>query len=261
MGKGHWQTLGWALCLLPVSLPAVGDEAPSPAQATTPAVPFVFRTELPREQIQGLQGLLLQLRNDVGRYLQLPESPQPIEIHLLPDRSSYQRYLQRHAPDVPFHEALFIKDQAGGRVLAYRGTDLESNLRHECTHALLHMALPFVPLWLDEGLAEYFEVRPELRFKGHPHLRRIRLGTRWNTYSTPLDLERIPSTHEMDEVGYRWSWAWVHFLLHESPQSYAELTSYLADVRQGRTTEALSQRLQSRIPDLERRFVQHFRSL
>ena len=33
----------------------------------------------------------------------------------------------------------------------------EADLRHECTHALLHAALPYVPLWLDEGLASLYE--------------------------------------------------------------------------------------------------------
>jgi hypothetical protein len=46
-------------------------------------------------------------------------------------------------------------------VFAYRGEDFETDLRHECTHALLNAALPVVPLWLDEGLAEYFEVLPQ----------------------------------------------------------------------------------------------------
>ena len=38
------------------------------------------------------------------------------------------------------------------------GDRLEEDLRHEATHALLHVAVGDLPLWLDEGLAEYFEV-------------------------------------------------------------------------------------------------------
>ncbi|GIT30210.1 MAG: hypothetical protein Ct9H300mP1_22560 [Planctomycetaceae bacterium] len=37
-------------------------------------------------------------------------------------------------------------------------TGFPEDLRHEFTHGVLHSSLKRVPLWLDEGLAEYFEV-------------------------------------------------------------------------------------------------------
>ena len=54
--------------------------------------------------------------------------------------------------------------------MAYRNPEFGNDLRHECTHALLHAVLPAVPLWLDEGLAKYFEVQRASRAYGHPYL-------------------------------------------------------------------------------------------
>ena len=59
-----------------------------------------------------------------------------------------------------------MKGRGPGKVFAYKSKALPVDVRHEGTHGLLHAALPMVPLWLDEGLAEYFEVpgrQPSLR--------------------------------------------------------------------------------------------------
>ena len=73
-------------------------------------------------------------------------------------KATYQAYMKQYFPKVPYRRALFIKARGPGMVFACQGTDFEIDVRHESTHALLHAWLPSVPLWLDEGLAEYFEV-------------------------------------------------------------------------------------------------------
>ena len=62
---------------------------------------------------------------------------------------------------MPYRPALFILEGGSPGVYTYRKPDLDIDVRHECTHALLHSALPVVPLWLDEGIAKYFEVPAE----------------------------------------------------------------------------------------------------
>ena len=82
-------------------------------------------------------------------------------------------------------------------VFAYEGDEFEVDLRHECTHALLNAALPVTPLWLDEGLAEYFEVEAGQRAAGHPHQKYVK----WNAYlgQTPSleDLEQVREVNQM----------------------------------------------------------------
>ena len=56
------------------------------------------------------------------------------------------------------------------------GDHLRTDLRHELTHALLHSVLKDVPLWLDEGLAGYFELPPENDGVNPQHLELLRRG-------------------------------------------------------------------------------------
>ena len=83
-----------------------------------------------------------------------------------PTPAQHRTYIEAHYPDIPYRRALFIKEHGLAGLYAYRHADLAVDLRHECTHAMLHASLPYVPLWLDEGLAEYFEAtarRPGVR--------------------------------------------------------------------------------------------------
>ena len=55
-------------------------------------------------------------------------------------------------------------------VYTFYGEHIRQDLRHELTHALLHSVLRDVPLWLDEGLAEFFELPPEADGVNTQHL-------------------------------------------------------------------------------------------
>src|SRR6056297_815659 len=105
--------------------------------------------------------------------------------------------MQRYFPDVPSRQALFIKRRGPGMVFAYRGHEFEVDLRHETTHAVLHSLLPMVPLWLDEGLSEYFEVPAVQRASGHPHLRAIRNQVRWQRVA---NIRRLESCYELSAM-------------------------------------------------------------
>ena len=52
--------------------------------------------------------------------------------------------LDYDAADGTKRRALFVQGTDAGRVYAYRTRDLDTDVRHETTHALLHTALPFV---------------------------------------------------------------------------------------------------------------------
>ena len=144
-------------------------------------------------------------------------------------------------------------------IFAYTSRELDVDLRHETTHALLHAALPMVPLWLDEGLAEYFEVAPADRAHRHPHLPKLKWGM---VVAGVPSLERLESITKLEQMGlteYRESWAWVHFMLHGPPAAQEELTGYLSDIQAHTPPGNLSQRLRRRMPDLERLFRGHFK--
>lgn len=224
------------------------------------AGPFVCRADFSLDGQERLFDDLARLQQDLLRHLGVQPAETPIELYLLHDEESYRRFLSRNLPDVPYRRALYVQKAGRGMVFAYRGRELPVDLRHECTHALLHATLPLVPLWLDEGLAEYFEVAPSERVFGSPHLSRVRWSARLGMTPRLSDLEKKGTLEDMGGSEYRHAWAWVHFMLHGPSPAHEELVRFLADLQAQTPPGLLSRRLRRRLPDLDRRFSRHFRS-
>ena len=168
-----------------------------------------------------------------------------------PTQSSTGRTPQRHFPKVPYRPALFIWDGGTPAVYTYRKPDLDVDLRHECTHALLHSVLPVVPLWLDEGLAKYFEVPHKQRASGHPYFDDLKWkwSLRLGMVRTIESLEQRQNLTEMDAADYRYSWAWVHFMLHGPKPAHQALVNYVACYQQSVPAGKLSARLAAAVPN------------
>ena len=109
---------------------------------------------------------LSNLREQVYRDLRLPPSHTEVFVYLFEDRSRYEKFMKEKHPELPMRRAFFVAQamRKGGTedlmVYTYWGERIHQDLRHELTHALLHSVLKNVPIWLDEGLAEYFELPP-----------------------------------------------------------------------------------------------------
>ena len=176
--------------------------------------PFICQATFPLADCEPILKELPELQRELTRTLGIPPTRKPIGIFLFSNAAQHQAYIEQHFPHVPYRRALFIKegDQAG--VYAYRHPELDVDLRHECTHALLHGVLPIVPLWLDEGLAEYFEVPAAQRAFDHPHYESLRWNMRLGMVRSIESLEQRTDLAEMGAFDYRYSWAWVHFMLH-----------------------------------------------
>lgn len=203
---------------------------------------------------------LERLQRDLVRTLAVDESREPIHLFLFARRTTYEDYLQLYFPEVPSRRALYIKERGPGMVFAYQSNEFEIDVRHEGTHALLHADLPMVPLWLDEGLAEYFEASHADRAGKHPHLSKVRWSARLG--QTPR-LERLEELRDLNQMGaseYRQAWSWVHFMLHGPAAAHDELLRFLADIRAQTPPGLFSERLRRRIPNLETEYSQHFRN-
>lgn len=220
---------------------------------------FVCRADFSLADDEPLLGELGQLQEELVRVLGIPPAEERIELYLFRKEPDYRKYLAAYFPDVPYRRALYIKRGGPGVVLAFRSEQLATDLRHECTHALLHAVLPMVPLWLDEGLAEFFEVAPDDRAFGNPHLSRIRWNARLGIKTPIAKLEKKGSVGEMGGADYRDSWAWVHFILYGSAEGHAELVAYLRQISANIPPGTLSTRLSRRLADLDRQYLAHFR--
>ena len=222
------------------------------------AGPLLCHADFPLDAQQPLLAELADLQRDLVKVLGAAETRETVHVFLFQAKPTYQAYMQQYFPKVPYRRALFIKARGPGMVFAFRGDDFEIDVRHESTHALLHTWLKSAPLWLDEGLAEYFEVPHDQRAGRHPHLAAVRALVRSG------ELPRLEALEQLDEIGqmgrdeYRDAWAWVHFAIHGPPAANEELTRYLADLASGGEPGPFSDRLR-RLPDLNRRVVEHFR--
>jgi hypothetical protein len=222
--------------------------------------PFRCASEMPLRTMDAMFADLSDLERELGRTLATPPANQTIDVLLFADESSHRQYLTTAFPRVPYRRALYVQRSGRGAVYAYFHRELSIDLRHECTHALLHCNLPMVPLWLDEGLAEYFEVPKTHRAFGHPHLARLRWDLRLGMVRP---LETLEKHHELSEMGstqYRFAWAWVHFMLHGPQVAHQQLVEYLADIRRGNPPGMLSERLHRALGDPTLRMKEHFRN-
>ncbi len=220
--------------------------------------PFQCQATFPLDKFSPLFEELSSLELELQRTLAVPPARKNIDVYLFDDETSYREALNQLYPRVPYRRALYVQRGGQGSVYAHWQPELPVDLRHECTHALLHTNLAMVPLWLDEGLAEYFEmVAPQRAFQ-HPHLSKLR----WNLrFGMIRDVESLETCHELSDMGgveYRFAWAWVHFMLHGPLPAHRALVHYLKDIRQNNPPGQLSERLRMAMPDLEQQFVQHF---
>lgn len=224
------------------------------------AGPFVVRANFSLERFGPLVMHLNGLQNDLVAQLGVPPAKEKIELLLFRDEWTYRDYLRRNLPHISYRRALFVKQQGPGIVLVHWSKDFEVDIRHECTHALLHAGLPLVPLWLDEGLAEYYEMPPAERMYGHPHAKNLRWNMLAGGVADIARLEKMSDFEKMSKTDYRDCWAWVHFLLHGSAAGRQELVQYLQNIGEGKDPGLLSSRLAGKIPQPTLTCTSHHRN-
>ena len=237
----------------------------------------VCESNLPLDSVAGLQAELVQLQIDLTTYLQIPEANEKIELCVFKDRQSYQNFVKNVFPGAPLDRpALYIRHgEEPGVLMVQNDEKLIVNVRHEMTHAYLNSTLRHVPIWLDEGLAKYFETPPGERGFRNPYLRDVEDRTA-GLFSSPPSLSRLEKLTRVDQMRtreYRESWSWVHFMLHYSSDTHRALVGYLASLRienQRNLSAEDAYKLQKKapvkralaavLPDYEKKYVEHFRN-
>ena len=198
-------------------------------------------------------------REDLRRELAYASSDEPIHVYLFQDADRFREFVREERPDFPNRRAFFVESDTRLEVYAHWGGYVGEDLRHEVTHAYLHSVLPNIPLWLDEGLAEYFEVPRGRHGLNRDHLACILAredGPRDGTKLPPIapqealyrlpNLARLESLHPdqfLPQEDYAECWAWVHFLLESGPETKLLLREYLYRLHVDGSTVPLSSRM------------------
>ena len=191
---------------------------------------------------QEIQTQLTELTSELNDVLGIRPTGEPIQIVLFERRKNYLAYLGSAVPTSRDRRAVFVRKGILTSIYCYRSDALTADLRHEMTHALLHQHVQFLPVWMDEGLAESFEESP-LQRPSSPRTKSVR----WKAavgWSPDLDrLERVAVAGDMDSTDYRDSWALCSFLLNESNESRAFLCDYLKLIHDGNAPPRFSEYL------------------
>jgi hypothetical protein len=224
---------------------------------------FVFSPDFEVNAAQPLFRELGKLRDQVYKELQLAAVDTLIHVYLFENRETYKRFIKAKYPDLPDRRAFFVAQphgvDRGEDLLVYTfwGDRVQQDLRHELTHALLHSVLKDVPLWLDEGLAEYFELPPESNGLNVRHLEQTQPGALEPFTPDLAKLEQLSQVQQMTPAEYREAWAWVHLMLRGRPEAKTVLVDYLQQLRVNRNPGLLRPRLVAVFPNVEQALTQH----
>jgi hypothetical protein len=231
------------------TLKSGGQLAPAASDATalaaTQAVPrrpsqhwlrvsqYVFHSDSQLDANNPLFQELEDLPEQIQTELMLPPGETLVQVFLFDSQERYEAYMQARYPRLPLRRAYFIAEpRAGGGddllVFTWLGENLRTDLRHELTHATLHGVLKGVPLWLDEGLASFFELPPSTDGVNVGHLDALRRGPFLPDLAR---LEKLGQVRQMEKPEYREAWAWVHLMLRGRPEARQVLLDYVQQLR------------------------------
>lgn len=229
-----------------------------PVRHNTAGNGFVIQSNFPIGEDAPLVEELNNLRTEITRTLVLPPQRDPVTVYLFSDEASYRRYMQTTWPNLPPRRAYFVGTSRELAVYSYRSPKVQEDLRHEFTHGLLHASLNTVPLWLDEGLAEYFEVRGPTA--GGPHLEHLkqlqdaRAGG-WNP--SLYQLEQLSDFQKMTRQDYAEAWGWIHFMLQNDSDARQTLIDYVAELERREVAAPFMPRLEKSSPAYYNGMISH----
>ena len=154
-------------------------------------------------EVPGSDPLLAELnslRLAIAQQLSLTPADATVHIYLFSKADGYYDFLSRRFPGFPPRRALFVETPAELAVYAHWGEQVVVDLRHEVTHGYLHATIPNLPLWLDEGLAEYFEVGAANAGLNQEHVEHLQSLTNWQPDLARL--EKLQLAADMTQLDY-----------------------------------------------------------
>jgi hypothetical protein len=240
---------------------------PRPGKYSLRVAPYVFLSDFELKPEHPLFKELAGLRDQVYKELRLPSAETPVYVYLFEDVPSYEKYMKARYPKLPKRRAFFVAQPhaiGGGEdllIFTSWGDRIQQDLRHELTHALLHSVIKTVPLWLDEGLAEYFELPPDRQGVNEAHLAHIRWPQGEGFHPDLARLERLEQVEDMKPAEYREAWAWVHLMLRGKVAARPVLLAYLQQLRQNANPPPLRPRLATVLPGPEETLGRYVRRL
>jgi hypothetical protein len=203
----------------------------TPSQYTLARDQLVIHSDFQLPTHHRLLDELVARRYDMHEMLCLPVSDEPIHVYLFESAEQFRRFVSLYHPNFPPRRAFFLETDDRLQVYAQWGDRVAEDLRHEVTHGYLHSVVPNVPVWLDEGLAEYSEAPRASRGLNRANLEQLVQRRAQGWQPNLVRLEKLPPREDMTQLDYSESWAWVHYLLEAGPGQRMVLRQFLNEMR------------------------------
>lgn len=238
------------------------DAADLPRRSELVAGQLMIHADFPLAGQHRLVRELEAMRADVSQELGLPISDEPVHLYLFENPARYEAFVAARFPSFPARRAFFVETDTTLSVFAAWQERMAEDLRHETTHGYVHAVVPTLPLWLDEGIAEYFELPRADRGVHSAHVAHLAGRMLEGTWRPDLTrLEALDSAAAMSQDHYAEAWCWVHWLLSTTPQRRALLQDYLAAIRRDVSTAPLSAQLRLVSGDPAAELLEHVADL
>ncbi len=216
------------------------------AWTTVRSAHFEIHSDADPERAAEIVGSLERLRSvfaDLASEIEL-RSPAPTRIFAFRDADSYAPYKRGGGQVGVKVLGQFLSHRDGNYITlnadpSYLGS--YSVIFHEYIHFLVQSNFPEVPLWFNEGLAEYYSSflsEGGTAYLGQPIERHLR----WLHGTAELDVAGVlavtrqsAADHDASGVGrfYAVSWILVHYLLSDEADLSGELADYFTALAQG----------------------------
>jgi hypothetical protein len=255
-GKDDWPMRGlrrppaaWALVLLIswMGCATLGDRGKPlvPTRHRVRSGSFILFSNFPMTDNPPAVRCLQALERDLKQCLDFrpPLDDNLVEVYILDDRNAFAHFLQFYYPELPPRRAFFLAQGQDRVVYTYSSPRLEDDLRHEATHALLRGAFGDLPLWLDEGLAEYFESDLSQPDVVRARFEEIAKDLKGGWSPNLARLESLSDIRQLTPRDYREAWAWIHLFLNGPEPGKSLLMGYLGESDRGTDTASLSSHL------------------
>ena len=215
---------------------------------------------------------LVRLRDALSIVTQLRvRSPLPTKVYIFSDQRTFAPYCEAVLGRSGRLSGVFLSHRDGNHVLV-DGDAREVNrvVNHELTHYFLRNTIPSdVPLWFNEGLAEFYST-----FTAHNDSVEVGLPIdqhlAWLRTQPLIPLKELfaidhdsKDYHEGNRQGvfYAESWALVHYMMIGNPERRAQLGIYVGLIARGRPIdEAFHSAFHGTYDDLERELRKYIRA-
>ncbi len=172
----------------------------------------------------------------IAAFLNLDPPERPAKVLLFGSRRALRRYLEKESPhQAGAAAACFVTREAHVIVLcrSWRTSETLRYLRHELAHYVLTAHFYRVPPWINEGLAQFFELGPPYGRPHPPCLKRLAGQLRGGEGQILSWVVALPEGVRFGEREYAQAWGLTHFLLTQSRYGVTAVRLYLEAVNSG----------------------------